>query len=105
MIAASKVLREFLSQIMLRRTSEDILKLLLPPRLEYILYCKLNHIQQREYQKIAAEIGMFTSDENVTRDESINNTTFGSTVLPILMKLRQICNSAGNIYEEEGGYW
>jgi SNF2 family DNA or RNA helicase len=51
---ASASLRSLLSQIMLRRTQADILKKLLPPRTDVIVYCGLTPSQDREYEAAAA---------------------------------------------------
>lgn len=47
-------LRALLSQIMLRRTQADILKKLLPPRTDVIVYCGLTPCQDRGYEAAAA---------------------------------------------------
>ena len=50
---ASDTLRTLLSLIMLRRTQAEILKKLLPPRTDVILYCGLTHSQELEYAETA----------------------------------------------------
>lgn len=58
-VAASTLLRNLLSQIMLRRTQANILKRLLPPRTDYIIYCGATADQTAEYDKVAADIKRF----------------------------------------------
>ena len=41
---------------MLRRTQADILQGHLPPRTDYVVYCKLNRAQRAEYEQGAAEV-------------------------------------------------
>jgi DNA repair and recombination protein RAD54 and RAD54-like protein len=48
---ASDNLRTLLSKIMMRRTQAEILKRLLPPRTDVIVYCGLTHSQQVEYEE------------------------------------------------------
>jgi SNF2 family DNA or RNA helicase len=48
---ASDNLRTLLSKIMIRRTQAEILKRLLPPRTDVIVYCGLTRSQQAEYEE------------------------------------------------------
>ena len=50
---ATENLRTLLSQIMLRRTQAEILKKLLPPRTDVILYVGLTVSQELEYEEMA----------------------------------------------------
>lgn len=43
-------------RIMLRRTQADILQGHLPPRADFVVYCKLNRAQRAEYEHTAAEV-------------------------------------------------
>jgi DNA repair and recombination protein RAD54B len=46
---ASEALRDLLSQVMLRRTQAEILRAILPPRTDYVLYCSFTESQRDEY--------------------------------------------------------
>lgn len=51
--AAALKLRFLLSQIMLRRTQAEILKRVLPPRIDVVLFCALSVAQKAEYMSVA----------------------------------------------------
>ena len=54
--AAGRYLKSLLDQIMLRRTQADVLKKLLPPRTDYVIYCAATAHQQAEYNEIVDEV-------------------------------------------------
>ena len=58
---AAEALREKMSHIMLRRTQEDILRHLLLPRIDYVVYCKMTDLQSQRYKQIADKIRRFFS--------------------------------------------
>ena len=53
---ASDNLRNLLSKIMMRRTQAEILKRLLPPRTDVIVYCGLTPSQQAEYEETSLSL-------------------------------------------------
>jgi DNA repair and recombination protein RAD54B len=54
--AASQRLRELMGRLMLRRTQADILSKSLPPRTDYVVYCRLTQWQQAEYDATVTRI-------------------------------------------------
>ena len=51
-----RVLRQYLSQIILRRTQNEILRGTLPPRTDITLYVDLNPVQRLEYDDVVLSL-------------------------------------------------
>jgi SNF2 family DNA or RNA helicase len=83
--AAADELKARLSKILIRRTHDDILRFILPPRRELIVSIELSPQQRTEYiiemQKISDELKCASDIKSV---------------LPTLSKLRQICTKSMN---------
>jgi SNF2 family DNA or RNA helicase len=65
-LAASEQLRTLLSKIMMRRTQAEILKRLLPPRTDYVIYCGLTPSQEAEYESTADSLRRYHFTLNYT---------------------------------------
>jgi SNF2 family DNA or RNA helicase len=82
---AAERLKTHLQKILIRRTREDILRFILPPRRELVVSISLSSLQQEEYLNETKGI------MNTLRDTSISEV---KSVLPTLSKLRQICTKS-----------
>ena len=86
------LLREKLKRIMIRRTKDEVMQSILPPRVELIIRVGLNSIQKSQYiEEISSLDGETTSDSQY------------KTFLPKLLKLRLLCTKADPIasYEDD----
>ena len=72
------------SSFMIRRSQEDILRVLLPPRLETLLFCRPSQTQCNLYQKFAQDVA-----------KNPVNT------LPLLSKLRKLCSHPDLVLRSE----
>lgn len=77
----AKALEKLTSKFMIRRLQKEVLKSLLPPRNEYLLFAKPTKIQCDIYESLTANIQI----------EGVSNSGATEDVLTILMKLRKIC--------------
>ena len=82
------MLRHHLSNILLRRTRDDVMSSILPPKKSYLLFCPLTSQQKLQYicekEKICT-----TLDVNGKEGSSPSNV---KGILPNLLRLRQISN-------------
>jgi SNF2 family DNA or RNA helicase len=53
---ASARLREVMSLVLLRRTQREVLTHLLPPRTDFVIYCRMTASQSERYNSIADQI-------------------------------------------------
>ena len=53
---ASRALKALLALIMIRRTQEEVLKKLLPPRTDYVVFCSLTPAQERQYGAMSKSV-------------------------------------------------
>lgn len=121
---AMENLRRLLVPILLRRTKEEILHDSLPPRREYLIRCDMTQPQWKEYGdevravlssvQSACDVASAVPDSKTRRTRTLTGSTEDvesadvasnrnnensvsysfSSVLPTLIKLRQICNSS-----------
>ena len=77
---SEEILKDLLSQILMRRTKEEILTSVLPVRNEFLIYCRLSDQQVEEY----------TTEATFLLEGVGSNSLHNSSVLPQLTKLRQI---------------
>ena len=99
---------------MLRRTQQDILKKLLPPRTDVFVYLNLTTSQQMAYEeqstRLKQSLGcannadmMLDDDVEDDNDEALevvsSSSSGGSFVLPGLQKLRTLCNMSDAVME------
>lgn len=70
---ASNNLDSITSTFMIRRLQKDVLKSMLPPRSEFLLFCRPSAVQCRLYKSL------------------ISKANTGSDPLPLLTKLRKLC--------------
>lgn len=116
-------LRTLLSRILLRRTKDTILRLLLPPRTDWLLFCGMTSPQKEEYlsrcdqvlDECTAGASMEYGDEKRRKvdDGTIDSTGMGGmdstgmddgvgpeadplTLLPTLLQLRLTANSSSS---------
>eukprot|EP01037_Dinobryon_pediforme_P025092 gene25092-27112_t len=66
---ASALLREKLSSILLRRAQKDILSNILPPRTDFVIFCRMTTIQSEQYEQIAEKIRRLIGDGGEGNDE------------------------------------
>ncbi len=89
------MLRSHLSNILLRRTRDDVLSSILPPKKCYLLFCPLTVQQKLHYtherEKICTALDSSGKDDN---DSSV------AGILPNLLSLRQISNGMGIVSDE-----
>ena len=110
---ASQQLRSLLSKIMLRRTQQDILKKLLPPRTDVLVYLNLTTSQQIAYEEQSSRLqrslgcannsDMMLDDVEDDNDEAMevdSGISGGSFILPGLQKLRTLCNMSDAVLED-----
>ena len=97
---ASRKLRESLSQIMLRRTQDEISSKYLPPRTDVVVLVSLSKQQQGRYietaRSILGSIGVSSECLGEMDEAEEDNSVLGGgagVVLPGLQKLRRICNA------------
>ena len=55
---ATAHLNNYLSQILIRRTQTDVMKDVLPPRREWVLFCGLSDSQKEEYAVQAGKLDL-----------------------------------------------
>ena len=72
----AKALDALIKPFMLRRLQKDVLKSILPPRTEVLLFCRPTSAQCRVYQKLCTE----ATRSNITNDALVS-----------LMNLRKLC--------------
>eukprot|EP01038_Epipyxis_sp_PR26KG_P005214 gene5214-7254_t len=114
---AEQKLKSKLSSIILRRTSDMILKSILPVRNEFHLLCHLSNNQRKNYTQTCDNLfgiieNEVSSDLLVDDDGDENNGIINdkitsavvkshnkSMILPIIMQLRMICNMYNPIDE------
>jgi DNA repair and recombination protein RAD54B len=90
--------------ILLRRTQDEVLKKLLPPKEEYILFCAMTQLQESEYNTVAAGV---LDDSPVLKHEGVvslneyddeaiedNGKSFAGDVISRIQCLRRVCNTA-----------
>ncbi len=102
---ASNKLGVKINQILLRRTQDDVLKSLLPPKEEYILFCAMTPLQETEYNAVSAHVlddsPILKHDSvvslNDNDDEAIEDNgkiVFAGDVISCIQCLRRVCNFA-----------
>ena len=80
-------LKNHLSSIFMRRSSDSVFKSILPPKREFIMYCFLQTQQQEQYRNECTKI-----ISELSQNEC-NDKTFTRGILPNLLKLRIICST------------
>lgn len=50
---AKEKLNVILQRVMIRRSRDEVLRALLPPRKEYLIMCQLTNRQENEYKQVA----------------------------------------------------
>ena len=94
-----------INQILLRRTQDEVLKSLLPPKEEYILFCAMTQLQDAEYDAVSAHVlddsSLLKHDSvvsvNDNDDEAIEDNgkiVSAGDVISCLQCLRRVCNFA-----------
>lgn len=94
---AGAKLNQLLSHIMIRRTQTEVLKAVLPPRIDVVLFVALSSAQAEEYAAAAGKVlGPDSPISENRNDEADETEEFMPTemVLPTLQNLRRICNYA-----------
>ena len=81
-------LKNHLSSIFIRRSSDSVLKSILPPRKDFVLYCLLPTQQQELYRNECSKI-----TAEMTKSSGIVNV---KGILPNLLNLRIICSTGKN---------
>lgn len=100
--AAAEQLRFLLNQIMLRRTQNEILKKVLPPRTDVVIFTGLTPQQERVYDAAAKKILGNVTEHGVLEaavDKRGGEDDKPEMVLSTLQNLRRICNYAGAVVE------
>ena len=87
--AQSQALDEITKLFMLRRLQKDILKSLLPPRKEFLLFCRPSETQRELYKSISSK-AMSSTQSGATAD-----------ALTVLTSLRKLC-SHPSLLEKSG---
>ena len=92
MCPSELLLREKLKRIMIRRTKDEVMQSILPPRVELILRVGLNGTQKSQYIE---EISSLNVENNLDNQFK--------TFLPKLLRLRLLCTKADPIptYEDD----
>lgn len=89
-------LRSHLSNILIRRTRDDVLSTILPPKKCYLLFCPLTAQQKLHYthenEKICTALDVSGKDDS--------NYSSVAGILPNLLNLRQISNGMGIVSDE-----
>ena len=92
--ANESVVEKVLGSLILRRTQDEILRKILPPRTEVFLMMKLTDQQERQYgaetSRLLNSLGSTNNEKCIFRKS--NNES--DIILPGLQRLRQICNVA-----------
>ena len=127
-VEASRALKALLSHVMIRRTQEEVLKKLLPPRTDYVIFCTLAASQEAQYAAAAKSVLGFVHQSPVvpqpagcTADDQEEDTyeqdgaaampeeaaeddgPCGHATLTGLQKLRRICIAAVEETAPAGG--
>lgn len=81
---------------MLRRTQHDVLRHVLPPRTDLVVFCHPSAEQLDHYQSVVqglqAELGTEDASFADDTDEGLGDTVSLASVLPVLIQLRKACN-------------
>lgn len=84
-----------LGSIILRRTQQEVLSKLLPPRTDYIIKCKLSPTQSILYDRVVEEAKRaLEGGDNVVDEIDIYQSqpeSVSSCILPTLQNLRKLC--------------
>eukprot|EP01035_Chromulina_nebulosa_P024952 gene24952-32512_t len=95
-------LRETMSRVLLRRTQREVLTHLLPPRTDFVIYCRMTATQSERYNSIADQIRRMIGEggRDLDDDEAVESSEAASsagTMLSMLSSLRLACNNtSGN---------
>lgn len=76
---------------MLRRTQQDVLRHVLPPRTDLVVFCHPTVAQLDHYEAAAQRLQTELGDEE-QGDEALEDAVSLSSVLPVLTQLRKTCN-------------
>jgi len=87
----AKALEKLTSTFMIRRLQKEVLKTLLPPRNEFLLFAKPAQIQCDIYESLTANIQI----------EGVSNSGATEDVLTLLMKLRKVCTHPDLLEEKK----